>query len=109
MIIKTGCDIVEIKRFVNVDKNVLDKIFHKNEIKDLKAETLAGLFAAKEGCKKVFNNLGWHDIEINKKKNGKPSLVLNTDKDIISYDLSISHDKDYAIAMVVFLIEEWKK
>ena len=104
--VKVGCDIAEIKRFNKLDSKILNKIFHKNELKNLKAESLAGLFAAKESCKKVFNNLNWHDIEIKKKRNGKPLLVLKKDKDVLNYDLSISHDGKYAIATVIFLIKK---
>ena len=112
MRVKVGCDIVKIKRFSKLDKKVLDKIFHKTEIKNQKPETLAGIFAAKESCKKVFNNLSWLDIEIKKKRNGKPILILNESKiavnkgeEVASYDLSISHDGDSAIAVTVFLIK----
>ena len=101
--VKIGCDIVEIKRFFNLDKIILNKIFHKSELKNLKPETLAGIFAVKESCKKVFNELTWRDIKIKKEKNGKPTLILSTDKNIVSYDISISHDGGYAIATVVFL------
>ena len=104
MKIRIGCDIVEIKRFNNINKKALEKIFHKSELKTLKPETLAGIFAAKESCKKVFNDLTWYDIEILKNKKGKPSLIIN--KQIKSHDLSISHNGNYAIAVVVFLLEE---
>ena len=106
MEVKVGCDIVEIERFNKLDEKTINKIFHKTELRNPGPEKLAGLFAAKESCKKVFNNLSWLDIEIKKKKDGKPALIFNTqdmNKEIMSYDLSISHDKDYAIATVVFL------
>ena len=118
MKIRIGCDIVEIKRFNNIDKKTLEKIFHKSELKTLNPETLAGIFAAKESCKKVFNDLSWHDIEILKNKNGKPSSIINKQiktknqrflacpsKMIKSHDLSISHNGSYAMAVVVFLLE----
>lgn len=105
MKIKIGCDIVKIDRFRNLNSNVLNKIFHKNELKNKKPETLAGIFAAKESCKKVFNGLKWHDIEIKKGKNGKPNLIIVKDKNIQSFDLSISHDGDYALAYAVFILK----
>lgn len=105
MNIKTGCDIVEIKRFEKLGDRARDKIFSRSEMKNSNAERLAGIFAAKESCRKVFNDLGWHDIEVKKKRDGKPMLVINTDKEILSHDLSISHDGDYAIANVVFLFD----
>ena len=103
MKIKIGCDIVEIKRFNNLDKKTFNKIFHKTELKN-NPKSLAGIFAAKEACKKVFN-LNWLDTEIKKKRSGKPILITSKIKNIVDYDLSISHDGDYAIAVVVFLIK----
>ncbi|MBI2671287.1 holo-ACP synthase [Candidatus Woesearchaeota archaeon] len=114
MIIKIGCDIVKIKRFSNLSITSLNRIFHKSELKNTKPESLAGIFTAKESCKKIFNNLKWHDIEIKKQKNGKPVLLLNLNKNnqniqnILSHDISISHDGGYAIAIVIFLLENKK-
>lgn len=105
MKIKTGCDIVDIKRFSRLNKVALKKIFLRSELRN-KTESLAGIFAAKESCRKVFNDLGWHDIEIKKEKTGKPKLMLHKhNKDMLSYDLSISHDKGCAIAIAVFLMK----
>ena len=107
--VKIGCDIVKVRRFDNIKKNSLLKIFHENEISDRKSETVAGLFAAKESCRKVFNKLEWHDIMIKRMRSGKPSLSIDLDKigevQIVNCDLSISHDGDYAIAMAVFLVK----
>ena len=107
MEVKVGCDIVEVKRFLKMDKKVLNRIFHKSELKKPKPETLAGIFAVKESCKKVFNELQWKDIEIKKKRNGKPILVLDKKMDVMSYDLSISHDGEYAMAVAVFLLKKF--
>lgn len=107
--VKVGCDIIEIKRFKNMSINSLQKIFYKDEINKSKPETIAGIFAAKESCRKVFNNLKWHDIKITKLESGKPTLHINKksfkDIEIISSDISISHDGQYAIAFVIFLIK----
>lgn len=107
--VKVGCDIVEIQRFKNMGMNSVKKIFYKDEIKKSNPETLAGLFAAKESCKKVFSKLKWHDIKIRKLKSGKPILILNAkalkEVKIISSDISISHDGQYAIATAVFLLK----
>lgn len=99
--IKIGCDLVQIKRFQKPSKELLNKLFHKSELKNTKPETLAGIFAVKESCKKIFNDLKWHDIEVVKNKNGKPSLILNKHKEIKNYDLSISHEGDYVMAVVI--------
>ena len=106
--VKIGCDIVKVKRFEKISRESLLKIFHEIEFKNVKHETLAGMFAAKESCRKVFNDLRWHDMMITKSKNGKPILkILQATKinsKILSHDLSISHDGDYAMAIVVFLM-----
>lgn len=110
MYIKIGCDIVEINRFRKIDKSSLLKIFYESEIRNLSSETLAGLFAAKESCKKVFNSLRWHDIIINKEKSGKPLLSINKKQlrknVVLSSDLSISHDGSYAIAVAIFVVKK---
>jgi|TARA_Y100000310_G_C20686821_1_gene819545 phosphopantetheine--protein transferase-like protein len=106
MKVRVGCDIVNVNRFNSLDEKTLNKIFHPRELKSRKPETLAGIFAVKESCKKVFNDLNWHDIEIIKKRNGKPIISLNINQEIINHDVSISHDGDYAMATVVFLMEK---
>ena len=108
--VKVGCDIVNIRRFKTLEKKFLLKIFHENEIKSKNPETIAGLFAAKESCRKAFNELGWHDITIKKMRSGRPLLLIDLKKinekiQIISSDLSISHDGDYATAAAVFLVK----
>ncbi len=105
MKVRVGCDIVDINRIRKLDTKTLQKIFHPTELKNKKPESLAGIFAAKESCKKVFNELDWLDITITKEKSGKPAIRLNTDKTIESHDVSISHDGKYAFATVVFLLK----
>ena len=104
MKIKTGCDIAKIDRFKKLDKKALDKIFLKKELSN-KAESLAGIFAVKESVKKVFNDLSWHDIEVKKEKSGKPTLILHKKKEVLSHDISISHDGKYAFAIAVFILK----
>ena len=46
--------------------------------------------------------LTWTDVEIKNDVNGKPEAITKPDKlKEISMDLSISHCKDYAVAMVI--------
>lgn len=108
--IKIGCDIVEINRFRKIDRSSLLRIFYDSEIRNSSPETLAGMFAAKESCIKAFNSLRWHDIIINKEKGGKPLLSINKKQlgknAVLSSDLSISHDGNYAIAIVVFAVKK---
>lgn len=106
--IRIGCDLVQISRFENMNRNTLNKLFHPREWKNKKPESLAGIFAVKESCKKIFPALKWHDVEVKKKRNGKPLAVVNTKAQIIDGDVSISHEGEYAFATVVFLLKEGK-
>jgi phosphopantetheine--protein transferase-like protein len=113
MKIKTGCDLVHIKKFEKSMKRgggaFLSNIFSPHELSNNPSiESLAGLFAAKESTKKAFEitSKNWKEIEITKNKSGKPSIKIDELQDIImSSDISISHDGDYAIAVATFLLK----
>ena len=93
-----GTDIVHISRFQNMDDFALKKIFHPSELKNKDPLHLAGLFAVKESCRKIFSDSDWLDFEIKKGKNGKPTIHA---KNNFKGDVSISHDGEYAIAVVI--------
>ena len=95
---RVGTDIVHISRFNNLNDFSLKKIFHPSELKNKDSLHLAGIFAAKECCKKIFSNSDWLDFEIKKEKNGKPTICSKND---FKGDVSISHDNEYAIAVVI--------
>lgn len=113
MIAKTGCDIVHITRFQKSVKkggnNFLGKVFSSHELSaNPSIETLAGFFAAKEAVVKALGLIGeWHNIEISKEDSGRPYVKVNySNNEIISHDISISHDGDYAMASAIFLISD---
>ncbi len=112
-----GCDICEIKRIQKwVDNSAfLTKHFTQNEIEYInskvnKANTLAGLYAAKESVVKALgvglgNGIALKEIEITHEQNGKPKVevnhkIMNLLIKISCEDIkiSISHDGEYAIA-----------
>jgi len=109
MIIGIGIDIVDLPRFklIGREQKFLNKYFSKNEL-DLKIESLAGRFAAKEaffkalGDQKIFDLA---DIEVITQPNGAPKF--NFSNELAKYTgnktihLSISHSGDSAIAFVV--------
>jgi len=105
---KIGTDVVyipRIKKLLEQEKS-LKKVFHKSEYKDFRAEHIAGVFAVKEAFfKAIGKKVNWLEIEIKNKKTGKPLLIISDnlrDKfKIKDVDISISHDKDYAIAQVL--------
>ena len=117
----TGVDIVNVAR---INKILLDnrgqfynKIFTVEEInyieeKGNKATTVAGLFAAKEAVSKALGTgigvLGWKDVEILHEPIGRPYInftkrgeKIADDLGIAELQISISHEKEYAIAFVV--------
>ena len=95
---KVGTDIVHVSRFKDTDNFSLNKIFHPSELENMNLLHLAGIFAAKECCRKIFHDSSWLDFEIKKQKNGKP-VIHTTHK--FEGDVCMSHDGDYAIAVVI--------
>ena len=112
--ISNGIDLVNINRFKDIINNekLLNSLFNDQEIeyinKHKSLETIAGLFAAKEAflkaIKKGINNYSLKDIEIIHDTNNAPYIILHNniknDYNINNISLSISHDKDYAVAIV---------
>lgn len=99
---KLGTDLVYIPRFEKLMENeaFIKKVFHPSECRNYKAEHLAGIFAAKEAFFKAIDKKpDWLKVEIKKQKTERP--ILSNDLKIEVADISISHDKDYAIATVL--------
>jgi phosphopantetheine--protein transferase-like protein len=96
-----GADIVyipEFKKQMELGGNTfMQKVFNESEIKNSKAEHLAGLWAAKEAVVKASDKpiRKLTDVKISSSKNGKPLASAKGSK----FDISIAHDGDYAIAV----------
>lgn len=99
---KIGTDIVEISRIEKSIKseNFIKEVYTEKELEHCKtAKNFAGIFAAKEA---YFKAIGTgikrpiHQVEILYTDNGKPYIAGDE-----NCDLSISHDGDYAVAVVV--------
>ena len=124
-ILDIGVDIIEINRIrelVNKNKRFLEKVITVKEreyfeSKGLKAETIAGNFAAKEAISKSIGTgirkFNLRDIEVLRDELGKPIVkTYNNFKQIcIDYSISeikvsISHCKDYAIANAIAITKE---
>lgn len=116
--ISNGIDLVNITRLSDfvVKKSFMDSIFTLNELEYIKKcnnnlSTVAGLFASKEAflkaIKKGISDYSMRDIEISHDQNNAPFIILHNQlqKDFQSSNisLSISHDGDYAIAIVSIL------
>lgn len=105
--IKLGCDIVYMPRLLKQIENdkFLNKVLTTNEL-DLfnelsnerrKLEFLCGRFAAKEAYSKAvglgIGKIDFLDFEVLRDKNNKPINELAS--------ISISHDQDYTMAVVI--------
>ena len=101
---KIGCDIVENKRLIDKSDKFIDLVLTEKE-KQLynqrnKVEFLSGRFAAKEAIMKCLSNtkeLKFTDIEILNDESGKPYCNIEDIEDI-----SISHEKEYTIAVALY-------
>ncbi len=108
--IRCGADIIEISRIrdaVERNANFLKKVFTEREIEYFNGtggrfETLAGFFAAKEAFVKFrksgIRGLELSEISVEHEKSGAPFVVFRGEKQNVS--LSISHNKDHAVAVV---------
>lgn len=114
---QVGIDIEEISRFENKtienDFHFLNKIYTENELdycfsNAQPARHLAARFCAKEAVVKALSNilnknLSYSQIEILRRENGSPYVNLIGCEENIEIALSMSHDKDKAIAFVTAL------
>lgn len=115
-----GSDIIEIERIEasihNHGKRFLDRIFTALEQEYCKkhrdaARHYAGRFAAKEAIVKAFGtgvseSISWLDIEISNDLHGKPCVAFSDKVNSLfntpRIQLSISHCKNYALAVAIW-------
>ena len=108
MAIACGVDIIYIPGLQKIkqDEAMLNKFFDPKELSRSTPEHLAGVIAAKEA---FFKALGivpkFREVQVAYEKSGKPKLIVSPAfQKFISCDVSISHDKDYAVGFVVLEI-----
>tara|TARA_B100000963_G_C22223409_1_gene492666 strand:- start:154 stop:546 length:393 start_codon:yes stop_codon:yes gene_type:complete len=129
MILSLGTDIIDINRIKKVIKKYNYKFkkrcFHESEIKKSEGrfnsvQSYAKRYAAKEACAKALGTglargVYWKDIEIRNNKNGKPLIKLhnraltylnNNFGKNSNIEVSLSDEKDYAIANVIITNEK---
>ena len=122
MKIRTGIDIIEIKRvkqsIEETEGRFCERVYTQKEIeyceskKAQKYQHYAARFAAKEAVFKAISSslqnkydIGWKDIEVLNNDDGRPYVnILKTDIKIDDIDISISHCKEYAVSSVIFTI-----
>ena len=116
--LRTGVDLIEIARVEAVaqryGERFLNRVFTRQEQADAggQAASLAARFAAKEAAAKALGcgigPVGWLDIEITRDPERRPELVFHGAAGqraqalhLREWSVSLSHSRDYAIALVV--------
>ena len=123
--LRTGLDLVEIRRIeesvTRFGSRFVDRLFSADEAayamssEGQAAERLAARFAAKEAAIKAFGmseaGIGWRDIEVKREAHGPCRLVLHGKAadhvarlGVDEIALSLSHDGEYAAAVVTALM-----
>ncbi|OJF76008.1 MAG: holo-[acyl-carrier-protein] synthase [Treponema sp. CETP13] len=121
MIYGTGIDIARVSRFEKWydKKQIVERYFHIDEVNYIYSlsregalQSMAARFAAKEAFGKALGiglkGFSLKNVSVERQKNGNPSLRIFGDAKIIidnegitKIHLSLSHEKEYAIAQVI--------
>ncbi len=123
MIVGMGIDVAEVPRIKTViegqRQRFLQRVFTPDEVAYCeqfknKYERYAGRFAAKEAAMKALGTgwsrgVRWVDVEVVRRRGGRPTLVLNGEAKKIAdamgvkhIALSITHTAEQAFAQVIF-------
>lgn len=109
-----GIDLIKTSRMQSLmerfEQKALEKFLSKNEIAIVKNyKTAAGFWALKEATSKALgtgigSECAFHDITISKTEKGAPKIKLSNNIietfNITDTSVSITHDGEYAIAVV---------
>jgi holo-[acyl-carrier protein] synthase len=116
--LSVGVDVIEIERVAAViarwQEKFLERVYTPDELRYCRGRIaeLAARFAAKEAISKALGTgirgLAWRDMEIVPDPLGKPLVRLH-DRALMraqaiglsEFAVSLSHSRDYAVAMVV--------
>jgi phosphopantetheine--protein transferase-like protein len=100
-----GVDLVHIPEFdhqlTQGGSTFLEKVFHVSELKNMRADHLAGLWAAKEAVIKAADTEPKHytDIRLSADARGKMQAQYRNH----TFEISIAHHGEYAVAVALRL------
>ena len=117
MTIRTGIDLIEIRRLETLNPLIRERFFarvyteREREICAGRMERYAARFAAKEAVSKALgtgiDEIGWKKIEIDAAENGAPVLILSGEAaakaaalSLSDWSVSLTHTKLYTTAVV---------
>ena len=115
-----GIDLIKLDRversIERFGEKFLQRYLSTEEILLIKSpKTAAGFWAAKEACSKALGtgigkDCSFHDITLSKTPKGAPQVRLSAELmqnyKIVDLSVSITHDADYAIAVVAIETEK---
>lgn len=105
LLMNIGVDLVLISEFQKrlESSGGVGKVFLDSELgQNVRVESLAGIFAAKEAFFKAMGRkIDWREVWIEKDKEGKPLLQSSLLPSSTRAEVSVSHSGDYAIAVVL--------
>ena len=122
MILRSGIDTIETSRLREIQPEIRERfiarVFTEKEIAQARDrnDALSGLFAAKEAVSKALGTgigrVAWQDIEILHRITGQPIVNLHGQAKVVAeqlgleqWSVSISHDRNKAVAMAVAIGE----
>jgi holo-[acyl-carrier protein] synthase len=124
--LRVGIDLVEVQAVASALRahsadRYLDLVYTHGEVQDcttpggtIDSARLAARFAAKEATMKALRvgdrPLPWRSIEVRREPDGSPTLILSglaselaDEAQIHEFAISLTHERDYASAVVVAL------
>lgn len=118
MLLRSGIDLVEIRRFEELSPSIRERFFQRVftgkelEIIGESLASIAGRFAVKEAVAKALGcgigPVGWKDIEVHQGLRGEPVLELHgtaletaRQLGLETWSISISHTGGFAVASAV--------
>lgn len=127
MIVRCGCDLVELSRFARkleggagrLERRIFDE--RERDYCRGSAEKAAAVFAAKEALAKALGSgiwgeagIGFGDFHIRHESSGRPVAELSPKAlafaaaigELVSADLSLSHDGGYAMAFCTLVFRK---
>lgn len=115
MMVQVGSDIVSVERIEKAIQKYPERFLsrfltHNELLLEKSVQSYAGIWAAKEAIAKALGcgigkELSFHDIEVKKDAKGRPYFELSKrikeSFGLLQSSLSISHEKEFAIAVAV--------
>ncbi|MDY6872678.1 MAG: holo-ACP synthase [Chloroflexota bacterium] len=122
MTLRSGIDTIEVSRLEEIRPAIrtrfIRRVYTDTEVAQARDrnDALSGIFAAKEAVSKALGTgigfVPWRDIEIIHLPSGRPTVKLHGNAEAVAHELgltewsvSISHDRNKAIAMAVAMGE----